>query len=385
MTIELKTEARRAEDWLRGAALPLWSTRGFDAADGLFEEQLSFTGEPVRTLPRRVMVQCRQISVFAAAELSGRFPGGGALATSTMRQVIARYHATDGRPGWVFSIDREGRPVDGKRDLYAHAFVLFALAYALRIERDPAFETAVEATLEVLDTAFADPLHGGFWDCLPRPDALRRQNPHMHLFEALIALHETGVRADVSARARALCDLATTRFLDLEAGALREYYGDDWRVHPAPGEGSVEPGHLFEWAWLLRRWQAVGGEDQSAPVGALLRLAVERGLDPIRGRIVDEIGEDGRTRSAASRSWPHAEALKALTTEASLGARAPDPAVAAILARLLDHYCRSELGGGWIDHLDEAERPISKAMPASSLYHLYFGLTSVVDLVGRGA
>ena len=381
MTDELASQALRAETWLREAALPLWATRGFDAGAGLFEEQLSFEAAPVLTAPRRVMVQCRQIAVFASAELTGRFPGGGALATSTMRRVIERYHEADGQPGWVFSIDREGRPVEGKRDLYAHAFVLFALGLAMRVERDPVFDAAVEATLGFLDDEFADPRHGGFWDCLPRPDALRRQNPHMHLFEALITLHETTGRADVLARGRRLRDLAVARFLDPATGALREYFADDWRVHPAPGVGSVEPGHLFEWAWLLRRWQIASGEDQSAPVGALLMLARRAGLDAATGRIVDEIGEDGALRRASSRSWPHAEALKALTTEAALSGAAPDPAIAAILTRLLDVYCHPELGGGWIDHVDEGDRPLSTVMPASTLYHLYFGLTSVGDLV----
>lgn len=377
MAGELQTVARRAERWLREAALPLWATRGFDAASGLFEEQLSLTAEPVLSVPRRVMVQCRQIAVYAAAEASGRFPGGGALATKTMRRVIERYHAADGRRGWVFSIDRDGRPVDTRRDLYAHAFVLFALAGVLRIERDPAFEAAVEATLAHLDAAFADPRHGGYWDGLPRPDGLRRQNPHMHLFEALIALHETTGRKDCLDRGRVLRDLAVGRFLDPATGALREVFEDDWRVHPAPGEGSVEPGHLFEWAWLLRRWQLASGDDQSAPVTALLRLARDRGLDVGRGRIVDEIGEDGRVRRASSRSWPHAEALKALMIEATSSGKSVDVAVPAILTRLLDVYCRSDLGGGWIDHVDETDRPLSSVMPASTLYHLYHGVASV--------
>lgn len=383
MPDDLSALTSRAETWLREAALPLWATRGFDARAGLFEEQLSFDGAPVLTVPRRVMVQCRQIAVFASAGLSGRFAGGGALATSTMQRVIERFHEADGRPGWVFSIDREGRVAEGKRDLYAHAFVLFALACVMRVERDPVFEAAVEATLRFLDDEFAGSSHGGFWDCLPRPDALRRQNPHMHLFEALIALFETTGRADVLTRVRRLRDLAVARFLDPATGALREYFSDDWRVHPAPGAGSVEPGHLFEWAWLLRRWQIVSGEDQAGPVGALLGLARRAGLDAATGRIVDEIGEDGVLRRASSRSWPHAEALKALTTEAALSGSAPDPAITAItaiLTRLLTVYCRPELGGGWIDHVDEGDRPISTVMPASTLYHLYFGITSVGDL-----
>ena len=130
------------------------------------------------------------------------------------------------------------------------------LAWALRLGPDPRLEAAIAATLAVVDGPFADPVHGGCWDALPRPDALRRQNPHMHLFEALLALHETTGRADLLDRARALHALAVTRFLDPATGALREYYDDAWRVHPAPGAGRVEPGHLFEWAWLLRRYEA---------------------------------------------------------------------------------------------------------------------------------
>ena len=375
--------SHRAETWLRETALPLWAGRGFDASAGLFEEQSSFDGAPVLTVPRRVMVQCRQIAVFASAGLSGRFPGGGALATSTMRRVIERYHEADGRPGWVFSIDREGRVAEGKRDLYAHAFVLFALACVMRVERYAAFEAAVEATLRFLDDEFADPRHGGFWDCLPRPDALRRQNPHMHLFEACLALHAATGSAEALARAAALHRLAIEHFLDPVSGALREDYDDAWRVQPAPGAGRVEPGHLFEWAWLLRRYEAASGLDQTEPVAALLRLALGAGFEPASGRVVDAIGEDGRVRARSSRTWPHTEALKAVCEEKSRGGGAlpagvsAESVIAALLGRLERVHLPETLPGGWMDHVDADDRPLVATLPASTLYHLHFGLAAV--------
>lgn len=379
MSDDLATVVARSGRWLRDAALPLWASRGFDDIRSAFEEQLNFDGTPVVGAPRRSMVQARQISVFAAAALSGRFPEGRDLALRAARAVIASHLEADGQPGWVFSTDRDGRVVDGKRDLYGHAFMLYGLAWAMRLEADPTFERAIAATLAMIDGPFADPLHGGCWDGLPRPDGLRRQNPHMHLFEALLMLFETTGRSDVLDRCRRLHALALSRFLDPATGALREYYDDAWAVHPAPGAGRVEPGHLFEWAWLLRRYERASGEDQSAPVAALLRLAVQAGLDAARGRIVDEIGEDGRLVSASSRSWPHAEALKALTGEAALGVAGLEASIAAILTRLVDVYCRADLGGGWIDHVDAEDRPISRIVPASTLYHVYFGMTAVED------
>lgn len=367
-----------AKAWLVEAALPLWSGAGFEASSGLFEEQLTFDHAPVTAVPRRLMVQARQIAVFADASLSGAFPTGGVLAIEAMQRVIDLYLEGDGKPGWVFSLDRRGALFDGKRDLYAHAFVLFALAFAMRLERRPVFEDAVDKTLAFLDAAFADPRHGGFWDSLPRADALRRQNPHMHLFEAMIALWETTGRPDILARGKALRDLALARFYDPGSGALREVFFEDWRVHPAAAAGSVEPGHLFEWAWLLRRWQAASGMDESPAVERLLALALRAGLDATRGRIIDEIGEDGRPRRLSSRSWPHAEALKALSAEAEHGTLSQAGLVDSILQRVMAVYCPARLRGGWIDHVDHQDTPLVSIMPASTLYHLYFGITAVL-------
>ncbi len=372
----------RCARWLRESALPLWASRGFDAERGAFEEQLTFSSAPVADAPRRVMVQARQTSVYASAAISGRCPQGAALALRAARAMIGTYLAADGARGWAFSADREGRIVNAKRDLYAHAFVLLGLAWVTRLERDPIFEAATTATLEMLDEAFADPINGGYRDCLPRSGVLRRQNPHMHLLEALIALYETTRRDDILERCRKLHELALARFFDPATGALREYFDDRWAVHPKAGAGSVEPGHLFEWAWLLRRYEAASGQGQSGPVAALIGMAARKGLDAASGRIVDEIGEDGRTRAASSRSWPHAEALKALTEEVARGNLEHSAAIAPILVRLRDIFCRSELNGGWVDHVDAEDRPISKIMPASTLYHVYFAIASVEDSLG---
>ncbi|BAS00171.1 mannose-6-phosphate isomerase [Blastochloris viridis] len=375
----LAAATRQAGRWLREAALPLWASRGFDPHRDAFEEQLHFTGEPVAGVPRRTMVQARQIAVFAAAALSGRFPGAN-LALRAAQRWVRAHLASDGRPGWVFSVDRDGGVVDGRRDLYAHAFALFALALVMRLQRDRAFDDALAATLDIVDGAFADPAASGYWDCLPRQDRLRRQNPHMHLFEAFLALWQTTQRDDMLARCRRLQQLALRRFLDPDRGALREQFDDRWTVHPAPGQGAVEPGHLFEWAWLLRRYEHASGEDQTAPVTAMLDFAIRAGLDAGRGRIVDEIGESGELRARSSRSWPHTEALKALAAEAGRGNLFHRQLIAPIGHRLMTVHCRPDLKGGWIDHVDADDRPISTIMPASTLYHLYFGISALEEL-----
>lgn len=374
----LNAEAERASAWLIESALPMWANRGFDHIHSAFHEQLDFSLFPITHIPSRLMVQARQVSVFAAAAISGRYPAGGELALIAAQNMIERYEHADGYPGWIFSL-KEASIFSSQRDLYAHAFVLFSLSWVFRLEKRQCFLDAVDRTLSFLDEHMADPVAGGYWDNLPRTDKIRRQNPHMHLFEAFIALYEATGEVTFLERGRRLRDLAVEHFLARDNWALRECFFDHWEVSPLEGKGSVEPGHLFEWAWLLSRYQFLSGESQSDVIEGMMSLAIKSGLDTISGRIIDEIAEDGKPVRTSSRSWPHAEALKALTSNSSVRGGGRDALVALILRRLTTLYCPESLGGGWQDQLDKDDRPVSANIPASTFYHLYFGITSVAD------
>lgn len=365
----------RARAFLRQEALPLWSGAGFDATTDSFEERLGFDRVPDLTAPRRLMVQARQVAVFACAALAGDLPAGAEIARRAGRAMVTNYLGVDGQPGWVFSVDRAGLVLDPTRDLYAHAFTLFALAWLKRLDGDDAWDGAIAATLHVLDSSFAHP-GGGYHESLPRRDTLRRQNPHMHLFEALIELAMVTGDPSVRARCAALDDLARRHFVSSATGLLREEFGPDWQVSGL----AVEPGHQMEWAWLFARYATLAGVDRADLVDRLAAAAMATGIDPQSGRVVDLCAPDGTVLRATSRSWPHAEAAKALAEQIRSGHTDHLPVYRRVIARLLDRYCPPELSGGWIDQFDATDRPISAAMPASSLYHVYFGLRSLDTL-----
>ena len=80
---------RRAQlsTWFSDHALPLWGDAGYDAALGLFHERLDFAGRPLALLPRRLMVQCRQLYVFSHATLLG-LRDDRALIEKTFERVV---------------------------------------------------------------------------------------------------------------------------------------------------------------------------------------------------------------------------------------------------------------------------------------------------------
>jgi mannose-6-phosphate isomerase len=135
---------------------------------------------------------------------------------------------------------------------------------------------------------------------------------------------------------------------------LAEYYDAGWT--PANPARAFEPGHHFEWVWLLGRTAALTGIPVEDRVERLLRQASRGIVDS--GQVIDCMGPDGPL-AASCRLWPAMEAAKVLTGAAR--ARVLNAAWHAFLAPAHP--------GGWIDHLDPHGVPLVAYMPASSLYH----------------
>src|SRR5262249_20833156 len=150
--------------------------------------------------------------------------------------------------GWAKKLARTGEPIDDTPDLYDLAFVLFALAWRYRASGDGDAIGRAHQTLDFIETYMR--VDGGedYWHTLP-PDGPRLQNPHMHLFEACLAAYEASNEQRFLDRAREIANLFRTRFFD--GRTLGEYFTEDLKRCPGEQGRSVEPGHQFEWAWIL--------------------------------------------------------------------------------------------------------------------------------------
>jgi mannose-6-phosphate isomerase len=170
-----------------------------------------------------------------------------------------------------------------------------------------------------------------------------------------------------------IAGLAMARFIDPATGALREFFDADWRAIAGEG-GLVEPGHQFEWAWLLQRWGAARGDAAGQTAARRLFENGLRGVDPAREVAVNALWEDFSVRDGSARLWPQTEHLKATVAlgDATQGVRA-----ARGLARYLDTPAR----GAWRDKLRPDGSFVEEAAPATSFYHL---MVAILELKAHG-
>jgi D,D-heptose 1,7-bisphosphate phosphatase len=376
-TNPLRDRAARARSWLFDHALPLWWHHGFDNVAQCFHERLALDGSPLQSLDRRIRVQARQTVVYArAGKLGWNGPWHDAVQAGA-HLLLERALRVDG--GTRHKLASDGRPLDDRRDLYDLAFVVFALAEAgVALARNE----LLSAADSLADWAYEHWAHseGGLREGDVTPTPPRRQNPHMHMFEALLALFEATNDKKHLERANGIAALFAGRLFDERFGALREYYDDAW--HPRLGdEGKIcEPGHHFEWSWLLHRWNALGGGDLGEQAERLRVHGELYGVDHASGAVYDEIFVDGRARTETSRLWPHTERLKANVVRYE---RSHDPRAAENAAQAFDvlmRFCEVPMKGLWRDRLLLDKTFIEEAAPASSFYHITLALSELIRI-----
>jgi mannose-6-phosphate isomerase len=379
--ISVTQSAARLRDWFTGSALPLWIDRGWDRAAGGFYEHLDFAGEPILSVPRRLTVQGRQIFTYAHAIMRG-WSGGREQVQTAFDSMIARYRSPDGRPGYVFTVDSAGAIVDSNRDFYAHAFVALAASAYYQLTGDSQAIAIADQTLAYLDEALSLP-NGGYLDSAPNPPARLRQNPHMHLFEALLALHRATGNAAYLARAGEIFGYFKTRFFQPELGILAEFFERDWS--PQGGALAIwEPGHHLEWSWLLAEYQTATGTPTAPWIDALLDKAYAGGIFP-PALIVEEIRGDGFLLKKSCRTWPLTEAIKAQAVRLEAGDPAAGDRLIAAIDWMIDRHFSETIPGLWRDQFTEDGKLVPDYVPASTLYHIAMAVFVADEVVGRVA
>jgi mannose/cellobiose epimerase-like protein (N-acyl-D-glucosamine 2-epimerase family) len=361
--------AARLRRHLQGELLPYWAERGTDRAHGGFFNRLDGAGLPLAEDAKRLLVQLRLVYAFSeAAQL------GAAWALEPAAHGIAfldrAFRSPDG--GWFQTASVDGTPLDRTRDFYGQAFAVFALAAYASASGDRAPLALAADTVAFVRAQLRDPRHGGYHEGVdtagaPLQGTPRRQNPHMHWLEALLSLHAVAPDAALLADAAELVALLERRFVDPATGALGEHFAPDWSPLPGAEGRIVEPGHHYEWTWLLawHRTASSGSGSGSALADRLFAFAEQHGVDADLG-VYDRVDRNGSLVDGSKRLWPQTERVKALAARRDL------PALRSALDALFARYARPD--GGWIEHVGRDGKPITDLQNATSVYHVVLAL-----------
>lgn len=354
--------------WLTDTFLPFWVKRARAGEGPGYVESVRADGSPLPGASRSTMVAGRLVYSFSLGHVLA--PAGACLAAAEhgFRFLLDVCRLPDGR---FAHLARDGETgSESEADLYDLAFVLLAFAGYAGASGQQAPLDLAERIAGDLDTRLAHP-EGGYRD--PGSDApLRRQFPHMHLFEAFQLLARLAPGTGWERRCEVILDVAER--LVAADGSIAEWHARDWR--PAEGaEGSMrEIGHQFEWAWLLYRHASTSGSSRAAMLGdRLYRFGVAAaglrdGLPP--GPLPNAIDASGAAVGLGRPLWPLTEVLRASLMADIAGRNQASATLADACAdRLFERYLAPGTGL-WINETDSQGHQLGDDIPLRVLYHL---------------
>ena len=367
--LELTATFAAVQQHFRQVIVPLWQGPGWNADLALPFEALSPGHRPLPPQRYRAMACARQLYLFASLIDDPAFPDATERAAALFRSLHQHFHDAE-HGGWFYSIDPDGAPLDQCKDLYTHAFIIFACAHYWAKVREPLVESVLNGALEVVAQRFSD--GNGLYEASLERDWSSRgtgplQNPLMHLAEAFLATLSVRDDAPVHAALLALADGMQQRFIEPVHNVMLEKpcgAVDNW----------FEPGHQFEWFFLLQSSPLLRQTPLYGSLDRAFGFAEQVGVDPQTGAVCGMLAPDGSLRDCTQRIWAQAEYLRALTLR-------PDsqPRLQRQLLALQQNFLHA---GGWYECRDGAGKVSREDMPSTTPYHLatcYSGLAQFLS------
>ena len=362
-------------NWMLNTTLPWWGEHGVDRENGGYVEQVTPDGRDAQIAFKRTRVTARQIYVFSHGHMLGFQPGLDLARHGVDFLINKTWNGSD--KGFARKLTRDGAQLDSTPDLYDHAFVLFALSWYHRASGDPVAREWMHRTFDYIESHLRVKGGEGFWHELP-PNGWRQQNPHMHLTEACLAAYEATSEARFADLAKEVVGVFTSRFFDTESQTLAEYFTEDLTRAPGDEGRIIEPGHQFEWSWILNSCRKHFGMKLEPQIRALAGFAEAHGVDPASKITFNTVRDDGQPIDRASRTWPNTERIKAAIALHELDGVDPAAAIESSAALLFDRYLGRTLPATWIDVVDADGKPVPGNAPASTLYHVFLAFAEVL-------
>jgi mannose-1-phosphate guanylyltransferase/mannose-6-phosphate isomerase len=274
---------------------------------------------------------------------------GRAIAERGFEAFEARYRRPDGQ--YRTLVDTDGSILNDEAFLYDQAFALLAGSTLCREAHSLNLLTELEHRRTI---------QGGYRETGGQAFL---SNPNMHLFEAALAWMDAGSSPRWGALADSLGNFAMRFLIDVERGFISEVYDENWRHTLRMPQGRIEPGHQFEWAWLLARWAKLSGPTAATNAARRLYEVGLMGIDHQRCVAIDAMAPTFEVSQASARLWPQTEWLKA-----SVALGRPTDVLQAV--RALSRYLEMPVQGLWRDKLTAEGQWVDEPVPASSLYHI---------------
>jgi N-acylglucosamine 2-epimerase len=302
---------------------------------------------------------------------------------------FVRKHGRDEKGQWLFSVSKDGAPLQGATSIFSDGFAIYAFTELAKASGD---QEAIDLALETyanVQRRLADP---GSYSIAPYslPEGGKAHAVAM-IFS--LAFNELGHYLDdqtILDASLSLADEVMEVYLRPERQMLFEYAALDNSLIDSPQGQSVVPGHAIESMWfMIHIYQRQGNQERIQQAVEAIKWHIKLGWDDEFGGILHARDAAGGTPwwryADAKLWWPHTEALYALLLAYEISRESWCLEwFERVHNYAFSHYPVAEYGE-WTQKLDRKGNKLTEtvALPVKDPFHLPRSLIYCTEVLHR--
>ncbi len=240
--------------------LKFWMKNAIDTVGRGFFGEVDINGVPVKNAPRGLVLNTRILWTFSSAYIFTQNREYLDIAHYSYKYLL-KYFWDKKYGGLYWSINRKGKVLDSRKQIYGQAFGIYAFTEYYRA-------TQIEESLEYAFKLFncielysLDATNGGYLEAFSREwmplDDMRlskkdqnepkSMNTHLHILEAYTNLYKLSKDFEVKVKLGELIRIFYNHILNKEKNRLQLFFDFKWNVKSS----IISFGHDIECSWLL--------------------------------------------------------------------------------------------------------------------------------------
>ena len=372
----------RVERELKGNILPFWIKHAVDEVNGGFYGAITNDLRVLNHVPRSAVLCARILWTYATAYRT--FEDERCLSMAQRAyDYLARCFWDREYGGVYWLLDQYGKPINGRKHMYAQAFAIYGLSEYYRATQDAESLRLAQELFRLIEEHSFDAVNRGNIECRSRewgalsdmrlsakdPDCRKSMNTLLHLIEAYANLTRVWNDAELKSKQKGLIQVFLQRVVDPQTRHLRLFFDDRWNSLA----DQISFGHDIEASWLLvEAAEALGEPEMLAQVRATaVRMAEAvyvQGLDA-DGSVLYEADGPG---SDDKHWWVQAEATVGFYNAYQISSQEYLAQAALRLWNYIEAKFVDRTNGDWFKVLNRAGVPYSehfKVGPWECPYH----------------
>jgi len=302
--------------------LAFWTRHAVDREHGGFHGAIHSDLRVDKRAPRSAVVNARILWTFSAA---ARLLGNSQyreIADRAWDYIIHRFWDKE-NGGVYWMLDYKGKPISDRKQIYAQAFIIYAMAEYFRVSGKAESLDRAKLLFNLIEKHSRDPVFKGYFEARSRNwgalddmrlsekdmNSPKSMNTHLHVMEAYTNLLRVWRNSELAACQNDLLEVSMDRMVDSRTGHFQMFFDRQWNSM----SDHVSFGHDIEGSWLIYEAAEVLGDPVLVAVArnASLQMAdavYNEGRDQ-DGSIFYERNSKGEFVDPNKHWWAQAEAV----------------------------------------------------------------------------